>query len=160
MLLLSSPIYFFLAYVGYKEQNINLKDCDVSESVIIDKGIDYRHGTKGPARCFYILLEGSEKKLGVYRMLKDYQDLLVKFNIGDTVTAYFRDNNNSSEHINIDLVQVERNGQILLNKKEYERKESSLICIGLFGGLMSITASYLYYKKYRLETKRRISTKH
>jgi hypothetical protein len=147
-LFLSSFIYFFLAYIGYKKQHINLNDYDKTESVIIDKGIEYRHGSKGrKSQCFYILLRESFKKLGVYRMSKDYQDLLRKFNIGDTVTVYYRDNNNRSENINIDLVQVERNGQILLDKKEYERKESSLIYIGLIGGIVTILLSYLYYKR-------------
>lgn len=147
-LFLTSFIYFFLAYIGFKKQNIDLKNYSKTESIIIDKGVDYRIGSKGrKSQCFYILLKDHDKKLGVYRMNKDYSNLLAKFNIGDTVTAYYRDNNNQRENINIDLVQVERFGQVLLDKKEYERKESSLIYIGLIFGVLTIIFSYLYYKK-------------
>jgi hypothetical protein len=148
ILFLSSFIYFTLAYIGYAKQNIDLKNYDLLESVIIDKGIDYRRSSKGTrAPCFYILLEGHAKKLGVYRVSKDYRDLLKKFNVSDTVTAYYQDNDNRSENINIDLVQVERNGKVLLDKKEYERKESSLIYIGLIFGFGTVVLAYLDYKR-------------
>ena len=147
-LFLSSFIYFFLAYKGVIQQNINQKDYDKTVKVIVDKGIDYRYSSKGwKSECFYILLEGMNKKLGVYRMSENYQDLIQKFKIGDTVTIYFRDNHNTTENINIDLVQVEKGGQILLEKKEYEHKQRSLIYLGLLGGIASVIASYYIYKK-------------
>lgn len=147
-LFLTSFIYFFVAYIGFKKQNIDLSNYSKIESIIIDKGIDYRYGSKGrKSHCFYIQLKDKDKKIGVYRMSKNYEDLLAKFNIGDTVTAYYRDNNNQSENINIDLVQVEKGGQVLLNKKEYERKESALIYLGLIAGFLTIFLSYFYYKR-------------
>ncbi len=147
-LFLTSFIYFFLAYKGFKNQNIDLKNYSIIKSTIVDKGVGYRYASKGrKSQCFYIQLKDNDKKLGVYRMTKNYNDLLEKFNIGDTITAFYRDNNNQSENINIDLVQVEKSGQILLDKKEYERKESSLIYLGLIGGVLTFFLSYWYYKR-------------
>jgi len=144
---LTSFIYFFLAYKGIKEQNLHLADYDKITSVIINKGIDYRYDSKGKLKCFYIQLTDMDKKLGVYRMTKSYDDLLDRFIIGDTVTAYYRKNYNTRENINIDLIQVERKGEIMLDKKEYEHKERALIFIGLTAGILTIILSYLYYKR-------------
>jgi len=145
---LSSFIYFFFAYKGLKRQNINLDNYTVIKSTIVDKGVDYHYGSKGrKSLSFYIRLKGTNKNIGVYRMTKNYEDLLDKLTIGDTVTAYYRENSNESENINIDLVQVERNGQTVLDKKEYEKKESALIYIGLTAGFLTILLSYLYYKR-------------
>ncbi len=147
LLFLSSFLYFFLAYIGFKKQNIQLSDYDHITSVISDNGTGYRYDSKGKkSACFYLQLEDVDKKLGVYRMSKNYKDLLDKFTNGDTVTVYYRDNSNTDENINIDLIQVEKAGKIVLDKKEYERKESTLIYIGLFTGLLTVFLSYLYYK--------------
>ena len=48
---------------------------------------------------------------------------------------------------NIDLVQIEKNGNILLPKNEYENKQSLLIYIGLLFGIGTIIYSYLFYFK-------------
>jgi hypothetical protein len=146
ILFLSSFIYLGLAYVGFSKQNIDLRDYDKIEGVIADIGIDYRLGSKGrKSECFFILLKSMEKKLGVYRMSKDYQDLIDRFAGADSVTVYYKSNNNNSERINIDLIQVESKGTILLDKKEYEGKESFLIYIGLFAGISSVILSILFY---------------
>jgi len=146
LIFLTSFIYFGLAYKGYKRQGTPLTGYDKITSIIEDKGTDYRYG-KNRSQCFYIRLRGSDKKLGVYRMSRAYDDLLDQFQIGDTVTAYFRDNHNTSENINIDLVQVEKGKQILLNQEEYKEKESSLVYIGLTFGLFSVVMSYWQYKR-------------
>lgn len=144
-------MYLGLVNKGFKQQNINLNDYDKIQNILVDKGIDYRHGSRGRTdECFYILLKNYDKKLGVYRMVKDYQDLLNKFNIGDSLTVYFRDNDNKTENINIDLVQVEKGNQILLDKKEYEQKESSLIYLGLVASIFTIILLYRFYKKGRI----------
>lgn len=144
---LTSLVYFFLAYVGFQKQNIDLVEYETITSEVVDKGVDFRYDSKGKSECFYIQLRDVNRKLGVYRMTKNYDDLLSIFEIGDTVTAYYRSNNNDHEKINIDLVQVEKEGNILLDKKEYERKESLLIYIGTFFGVLTLLLSYLYYKR-------------
>ncbi len=80
-------------------------------------------------------------------MSKEYDDLISKININDELTVYYKENNNDSENVNIDLIQIERNGIVLLEKKEFEKKESALIYIGLIAGFFSIGYSIYYLKK-------------
>ncbi len=155
LLFLSSFVYCYLAYIGYKDQHIDLSECSKVTSVIIDKGLEHRRETKGPSLCFYLSLEGSSKKLGEYRWWKNYDDLDDKFHAGDTVTAYFLDNHNAGESINIDLVQVEKNGQVRLGKQEYAHKQRTLVWIGALGGLAMLGVSWSYYRKKVLMNKAR-----
>ena len=144
---LFSLILFVLAYKGIREQNMDINDCSKITSVILDKGTAYRKGSKGSSLCFYLQLKDAHKLLGVYRMSQNYDDLIHTFNIDDTITAYFIDNSNTAENINIDLVQVEKGKEVLLPKKEYERKERWPIYIGVIGGTFMMLMAYLYYKK-------------
>ncbi|MCL9810119.1 hypothetical protein [Flavobacterium luminosum] len=143
-----SFLYFFLAKIGFEKQNINLNNVDKIISPVENRGIDYRYGSKGrKSKVFYIKLKDLNEKVGVYRMSKEYDDLISKINIDDKLTVYYKDNNNDSENVNIDLIQVERNGIIILDKKEYEKKESALIYIGLIAGFFSVGYSLYYLKR-------------
>ncbi len=142
----TSILYFFLAYIGYGKQNIDLTEIANYENVITNKGIGIRYGSKGKeSEVFFIKLKGLEEKLGIYRMSKNYDDLLNKVNIGETVKVYYKPSSNKTENINIDLIQVEKEGYILINKTEYEKKESALIYIGLIGGIGTLFFSIRFY---------------
>lgn len=146
LICLTSVIYLFLVWIGFQKQNIQLENCNYYESYVISSGLDYRNSSKGrKSNVFYVLLHGMDKKLGVYRMSKDYNDLLSAIKHGDKLKVYYSDNN-KKENVNIDLIQVEKNGQILLDKKEYEKKESTLIYMGLFGTLVTYVIAYHYYR--------------
>ena len=71
----TSILYFFLAYIGYGKQNIDLTEIANYENVITNKGIGIRYGSKGKeSEVFFIKLKGLEEKLGIYRMSKNYDD--------------------------------------------------------------------------------------
>ncbi|KQT17680.1 hypothetical protein ASG31_09830 [Chryseobacterium sp. Leaf404] len=143
----TSILYFFLAYIGYGKQNPDLTKYAHYENVITDKGIGIHYGRKGrKSNVFYLSLNGLDENLGVYRMSKEYDDLLKKIKIGERVKVYYQKSNNKTENINIDLIQVEKDDQILIGKNEYERKESFLIYIGLIGGLGTLFMAYRFYK--------------
>lgn len=143
----TSILYFFLAYIGYGKQNLDLTKYAQYENVITDKGIGIHYGSKGrKSNVFYLSLNGLDENLGVYRMSKEYDDLLKKIKIGERVKVYYQKSNNKTENINIDLIQVEKDDQILISKNEYERKESFLIYIGLIGGLGTLFMAYRFYK--------------
>lgn len=148
VIFLSSFIYFFLAYIGFTKQNIDLNSCNKTVGIIADKGIDKHYGSKGrKSDVFFIRLENMAMKLGVYRMSRNYEDLLQKTNIGDLVTVYYIGRYNKKENVNIDLIQVEKAGHILIDKSEYERKESVLIYIGLAAGIFSVILAVLHYRR-------------
>jgi hypothetical protein len=107
-----------------------------------------RKSGKNRPKVFYVDIDGLEQRLGVYRMTRNYETILNKLNTGDTITVYYK--NQSPCDVNIDLVQIERNNTVLLDKKEYMKKESALIWIGLLGGVFSVLLSLWYLKKHVL----------
>jgi hypothetical protein len=142
----TSILYFFLAYIGYGKQNIDLSKYAQYENVITDKGIDIHYGSKGKeSNVFFISLKGLDEDLGVYRMSQNYKDLLEKVNVGDKIKVHYKENSNENENINIDLIQVEKDGEILIGKAEYENKESALIYIGLIAGIGTLFMAYRFY---------------
>ena len=143
----TSVIYFFLAYIGYEDQNLDLSKCDQYENIVTDKGIGIHYGSRGrKSNVFFLSLKNLDEDLGIYRMSKNYNDLLEKINVGDRVKVYYRKSSNEKENINIDLIQVEKDGKILISKDEYEKKESSLIYIGLIAGIVTLIMAYGYFK--------------
>ena len=148
LVFLSSIIYFFLAYIGYKNSNINLNQIDSKIGIVEKVGITQRIGTKGEkAKVFFIQLDNVEEKLGVYRMSKNYNNLIQNIKIEDKIKVYFKSKIDKRENVNIDLVQIEKGGKIILPKNEFENKQSFLIYIGLFFGIGTVIYSQLYYMK-------------
>ena len=145
LILLSSSIYLILVYKGYKEQNIDLNAIEKHAGRVLSVRETIRKSSKNNSKVFFINIEGLGQMLGVYRMSKDYNDLLVSIKTGDFVTVYF--NKDYSNDINIDLVQLEKAGRIIIDKKEFQKKESALIWIGLLGTAYSIFLSVNYYRK-------------
>jgi hypothetical protein len=147
LIFLTSGIYFALAYIGYNEQDIELKRLSTYTGKIDNLGVDYLVGAKGRrSLVFFIDLQGLDQRLGIYRMDKDYKDLYQLFTLGETITVYFQ-NHRNSENININLIQIEKGGFVVLSKNEYEKKEGALIWIGLSFGILTIIISWLYYKR-------------
>jgi hypothetical protein len=149
LIFLSSFLYFFLAYIGFRKQGIDPNEFEKRTGTIIDRGIDFRYNSKGGrSACFFLLLDNlPEQKLGVYRFSHQYDDLNSALNIGDRVTVFFINRPDSQEGVNIDLIQVEKNGKVVIDKRDYEQRERWPIYIGLFSGIFSVVLSRLYYKR-------------
>ena len=147
VLLLSSLLYFFLAYKANLKLLKNLTEYEKLSGLIVDKGIDFRYGTRGrKSKCFYIYLDNlRNQKLGVYRFSKNYSDLQASLNVDDSVTVYFIDKPDKGENINIDLVQIEKSNLIVLPKQEYDNKEKRFFILMIIVGLVSVLLSYLYF---------------
>lgn len=144
---LFSALLFLVSYIGYEKQNIDLSKQNQYEEIIIDKGIGIHYGSKNQkSNVFFITLKNLNENLGIYRISNDYKDLLQKVNIGDKVKVYYEELSSTSENININLIQVEKDGKIIISKNEYEKREGSLFYIGLIGGLVFLYITYRYLK--------------
>jgi hypothetical protein len=148
-LFLSSFLYFFLAYEAFKKTSKTLSEYENLTSVIVDKGQDYRYGSRGKrSLCFFIYLDNlRNQKLGVYRFSKNYSDLDNSLLIGDEVTVFFIDRPDKGENINIDLIQINKKNKLVLDKLEYDNKEKRFLVLMIIVGALSIVLSYLYFKR-------------
>lgn len=153
IIFLSSGIYFFLAYKGLSSQSIDTKTLDKFTGRVNDRGITERRSSKYSSVVFYLTIDGLTETLGIYRMEKDYAELIDKIQPGDTITVFYL--SSKTEDINIDLVQIEKDGHVIVDQNEFKKKESALIYIGLIAGLFSVGLSGWYYNKYvRLRSNR------
>jgi hypothetical protein len=148
LLFLSSGLYFLLAYIGYKDQRIDIKTLKTYTGKVISFGETMSRAGNSGSKVFYVDIEGLEQRLGVYRFTRDYKSIIRKLNIGDVITVYYKDQNRCE--VNIDLVQIERNNEILLDNREYRKKESALTWIGFVGGFFSVVYSIWYFKRHLL----------
>lgn len=146
IIFLTSWIYFFLAYKGFSSQSIDIKTLDKFTGRVSERGVADRRSSKHIKR-FYLTIDGLSETLGIYRMEKNYSELIDKIQPGDIVTVYYL-GKTTDENINVDLVQIEKDGQIIVDESELKMKELTLIYIGLIGGLFSVGLSIWYYDKY------------
>ena len=147
LIFLSSGIYFLLAYKEFNSQSIDLKTVDKFTGRVNERGVAERRSSKHSSDVFYLTIDGLPETLGIYRMEKDYLGLVDMIQPGDLVTVYYL-SKTTDENINIDLIQIEKDGQIIVDESEFKKKESALIYIGLIGGLFSVGLSVWYYNKY------------
>jgi len=147
IIFLTSGIYFFLAYIGFSHQLLDIKTLDRFSGRVIERGVADRKSHKNTSSVFYVTIEGLSETLGIYRMEKDYSGLIDKIQPGDTITVYFL-GKVIDENINIDLVQIEKDGQVIVHGSEFKKKHLSLIYAGLICGLFSVGFSIWYYNKH------------
>lgn len=145
-ILSTSLIYFLVIHIGYSKQNIDLSREVQYTGEVVDCGIGYAKDDK-KSEVFYLSIRGLRETLGIYRMTKNYDDLLGKVQKGDLVKVYYRPQRGKVDEINIDLIQLDKNGQVIIPKIEYENKESSLIYIGLIGVCITFYIAYRHYTK-------------
>lgn len=143
----TSTLYFFLAYIGYKHQNIDLSDFKNHSGIVEKTGETYRIGSKGRrSLVFFVDISGLNQRLGIYRMSKNYENLHKNIKYGDEISVFYEPHK-SKENVNIDIIQIEKKGNIIYPKEEYSKKESALMWIGLIAGFFSVFFSWKYFRK-------------
>jgi hypothetical protein len=98
---------------------------------------------------FYFKLSASNQQFAVDRTNEGFSDLVNSVRPGDTVKIYFR---NSTETLNTDIYQIEKNGKIIESFKSYQQRNSSKSGIVLFAGILLILIALGYYYKLNLIT--------
>ncbi|MGL2967056.1 hypothetical protein [Flavobacterium sp. XGLA_31] len=124
-------LLFTLAVVGYKNSTIDLGDVPSCMGSVTEKGIALKRG-KVNLNVFYFRINGTDEKFASYNEEQDYSKLNENIAVGDYLKVYFK--KTQSSDFNLDVIQIEKKGKILLAKSEYESKENSLIYIGIIGG--------------------------
>ena len=149
--ILGLALFVVLTMLFYEEQKVNLSQYNKYESTVSDKGTALRYyNKKKNQKVFYIKLNGLDKKVGVYRIFKNYNDLLKNVNVGDKLKVFCKSNSEINENINIGVVQIEKNDKIILNKSEYQTKYRILMFFSIFACLYIILAiiSVIKYGKF------------
>lgn len=145
-IVISMPCFLWglMIWMGLMNQNIDLGRLNKFEGEVIERGTTTKSTTKTNSNVFYLKIHGLNQTLGIYRITGDYSDLLKQINPSDSITVYYKFQ--EPKEINIDLVQIEKGGQILVNASEFEQKESSLIYIGLAAIIFNVGYSIYYYR--------------
>lgn len=148
LILATSAIYFTLAYIGFADMNINIDDVTKLSDTVIEIGVTNRKSGKYSSKVCYFRLSSIDQTLGVYRATKNYTDILNSVRSGSAVTVYYQPN--TSENINIDVLQLDYRDGTLYEYEEYEKKGIALIIIGLIAGIGTVIGAAFYYKKFAL----------
>jgi hypothetical protein len=105
-----------------------------------------------PKDILYFTFNGLGKKLGIYHNTKaDYDFYLDKIVPGDRVKVYYDEfGSETMENINLHVYQLEKNGEVLLDKDKLNKtdRQVGLILYGV-GLLCSIVPIWFYRAKMR-----------
>ena len=151
-LILGLGLFLMLTYIGYDNQKVNLNDYRTYENIVTEKGTGLRYDNrKKNSKVFYVKIKDLDKKVGVYRMFKNYDKLLNDINIGDKLKVYYKPNNYKKENINIDVIQIEKGKNVILNKDEYQTKYRILMIMGILASLYMILMIFSLLKYGKVE---------
>ena len=97
---------------------------------------------------FAFTLNKYDQTLGAYRPSGNYKNLFENLKPGDTVTVYFKPR--PKDKLNIDVYQIEKAGQVVLDYDSYKRNHKGVaIFIGILATLMIVLATKIIRTKKR-----------
>jgi hypothetical protein len=126
----------------------NLNYYDKAEGRIIEKQIlNNSSSLAGKSsmnkKVFAFIIEGQVKPFAIYNAKQDYKELDSKVNLSDFLTVYYKEN--PSDKINKDIIQVEKNKELLYSSKEYVNKERLGGIIAIVGGFVILSLGFKDY---------------
>jgi len=129
-------LMFAAAIKGYNNATINLESVDKYEGIVIDRGITLKRGKKMSLKVFYFRMEGLDDLLAWYHISQNYSKLMSNVKNGDYLKVYFKES--KSQDLNLNVIQIEKDNRIILDKNEFETKERALVYIGTIGGVLML----------------------
>ena len=119
-----------VAFQSFRNTNIELGLAQTIEESVIEKGITTKSTKFTTHQVNYVVLKGNPQKFGIIK-----SDVLDSVSEGDVIKIYYKKSNND---LNIDVYQIERNGEIIRDKKEFEDTAMIAFYLALFGSLFMI----------------------
>lgn len=134
-----------------KDINIDLNQVDKITGIVASCGVTEKSSVVGGrlkvnGAVFYIYLDNSSQYYGTYKPSQDYTALVEKIKAGDEITIYYNERQNNE--LNLDVYQIEKNGEILVNYENYNSNYKKLsLLTGIMGLGILIYSIWEYYKK-------------
>jgi len=153
-ILLTSIIYFFVAYIGFENLNPDLNTLYTQSGIVVKTGKTYRHRSRNIVYVFYFDIQGLNGRISSFIPI---QNLAENIKSGDKIKVYFKEK--LKTEMNEGVVQIEKNEHIIYSKKQYEVHESIYIWVGLTAGILTVIYSWFYYKKKKFRLKLKSTNK-
>ncbi len=146
LIVLSFFVYFGFASIGQYMINIRLEEQGKTTAPVTDKGTFYSRSSSRTSskKCFYLRLKKQPQKFVVYRINRNYDDLMQLVALGDTLTIYYN-RDSEKKNTDADVYQIEKGNNILVNKKEYDEKGRKMKKAGLAIGILIMLGALFYY---------------
>lgn len=150
LLILSSLMWFVFGTLRLVRSNKDFNEFKKSTGQVEKIWIDVTKKLKGGSVDVLLFkINGTDEILGIYHNTKaDYQQYIEKIHLSDIVTVYYDENGRRTfEGYNFHVYQLEKDGQILLDKEKLNMtdKKVGLILYGV--GLLFSIAPIWFYKK-------------
>ena len=150
LLILSPLMWFVFGTITLVRSNKDFNEFKKSTGQVEKIWIDVSKKLKGGSVDVLLFkINGIDQILGIYHNNKaDYQQYIEKIHLSDILTVYYDENGRRTfQRYNFHVYQLEKDGQILLDKEKINRtdKKVGLILYGV--GLLFSIAPIWFYKK-------------
>lgn len=124
----------------------NLSKLNYANDPITNMGITEIKSARGSnIDAFYLNVKSLDQKIIYSRPTQNHNDLLNNLNIGDSIKVYFEKSGSDS---NYNILQLEKNKDLLIILETYNTKMKIGGCIALLGGIIIIGLTIKQDKKY------------
>ncbi len=152
-------ILLFFAFLKYQNGWRDINKADKYDGIIEKKGItSYLTSTSGRYRssltkkAFYLKLTGLNETLAVYNPEQNYTSLNTSLYIGDKIKIFYN-RSKSTNNLNLEIFQIEKNNKLVLNPKDFIKRERTIFFLTLIGGIALMILTYYQNKQFNSKIK-------